>query len=166
MVFSFHTHSCRPDHPLLIYYRCQNVTPHSETLDWCTTRPWFMINIVWGKLSGFIQCSYMIFHVVYDTCGWDNLVCGFMIHSYVRIQWCLLLRMFIWWWVNCFRCKFNSPCSKYETFSNILQSFWNPYISDRKLMAMCGMPPHLPSSSYRHRGQYIARLQVTIVHLL
>jgi len=24
---------------LLIYYRCQNVPPHSETLDWCTTRP-------------------------------------------------------------------------------------------------------------------------------
>jgi hypothetical protein len=62
--------------------------------------------------------------------------------------------MFIWWWVNCFRCKFNSPCSKYETFSNILQSFWNPYIYDRKLMAMCGIPPHLPSPSYRHRSIY------------
>jgi hypothetical protein len=89
---------------------------------------WFMINIVWRKLSGFIQCSYMIFHVVDDRCGRDNLVCGFMILSHVKIQWCLLLRMFIWWWVNSFRCKFNSPCSKYETFSNILQSFWNPYM--------------------------------------
>jgi hypothetical protein len=37
-------------------------------------------------------------------------------------------------------------------------------IYDRRLMAMCGTPPHLPSYSYI--GQYIAPLQVTIVHLL
>jgi hypothetical protein len=86
---------------------------------------WFMINIVWGKLSGFIQCSYMIFHVVDDKCGRDNLVCGFMIHSYVKIQWCLLLRMFILWWVNYFRCKFNSPCSKFWFLHNMVNQFWD-----------------------------------------